>query len=282
MTRPDNTLPAIEFDAVRFAYNDAAPALDGATLTVGKGEFVCIVGANGSGKSTLARCINALIAPDEGTVHIFGRDTSDPDCTLAIRSDVGMVFQNPDDQLVCTLVEDDVAFGPGNLGIAPGELRQRVDESLALVGLDGMQRRETSKLSGGQKQLVALAGALAMRPRILVLDEATAMLDPAGRKTILAICENLHAQGTTIVMVTHFMEQAARADRVIVLDAGRVALDGAPADVLTRADELDRLGLDVPPACKLAFELRKRGIDVRPALSAAELEEQLCRLRSIA
>ena len=212
--------PAVEAHGASFTYDGDAFVLQDVDIRIGRGEFVAILGGNGSGKSTLAKHMNALLTPDEGRVVVLGRDTSDPEAVYAIRSRAGMVFQNPDDQLVASLVENDVAFGPENLGIPAAELRARVDESLEAVGLEGFQKRETTALSGGQKQRVAVAGVLAMRPDIVILDEATSMLDPQGRAALLDLCRTLHEAGITIVMITHFMEEAAPPQRVIVLNGG--------------------------------------------------------------
>lgn len=216
----------IECRGVSFSYDGAAPALDGIDLNIEDGEFFCILGGNGSGKSTFAKHLNALLQPDTGTVCVNGMDASDPELVYGIRSTAGMVFQNPDDQLVATLVEDDVAFGPENLGVESAQIAQRVREALKAVGLVGFERHETHALSGGQKQRVALAGVLAMEPRVLILDEASSMLDPRGRKGLMKACHALHERGMTIVMITHFMEEAAEADRVAVFQAGRVAMLG--------------------------------------------------------
>lgn len=228
----------IECRGVSFSYDGAVLALDGVDLNIEDGEFFCILGGNGSGKSTFAKHLNALLQPDAGTVRIDGMDASDPELVYDIRSTAGMVFQNPDDQLVATLVEDDVAFGPENLGVPSAQIAQRVREALKGVGLVGFERHETHALSGGQKQRVALAGVLAMEPRVLILDEASSMLDPRGRKGLMKACHVLHERGMTIVMITHFMEEAAEADRVAVFRAGRVAMLGTPEEILTRADEL--------------------------------------------
>ena len=218
----------IECRGVSFSYDGAAQALDGIDLNIEDGEFFCILGGNGSGKSTFAKHLNALLRPDAGTVLINGMDTSDPELVYDIRSTAGMVFQNPDDQLVATLVEDDIAFGPENLGVESAQIAQRVREALKVVGLVGFERHETHALSGGQKQRVALAGVLAMEPRVLILDEASSMLDPRGRKGLMKVCHALHDRGLTIVMITHFMEEAAEADRVAVFQAGRVACSERP------------------------------------------------------
>ena len=273
-------VPAVDAQDVAFTYDGSSYVLQGIDLRIERGEFVAILGGNGSGKSTLAKHMNALLAPDRGTVVVEGLDTADEQSTYDIRSKAGMVFQNPDDQLVASLVENDVAFGPENLGVPAAELRQRVDESLDEVGLAGFQSRETTALSGGQKQRVAVAGVLAMRPDILILDEATSMLDPQGRASLLDLCRRLHERGKTIVMITHFMEEAALADRVVVLSAGRVACEGAPDDVLSRAGLLEHLNLDVPFACSLSLALREAGVKVGVHVRADDLKEELCRLHS--
>lgn len=252
----------IECRGVFFSYDGAAPALDGVNLNIGDGEFFCILGGNGSGKSTFAKHLNVLLQPDAGTVRINGMDASDPELVYDIRSTAGMVFQNPDDQLVATLVEDDVAFGPENLGVESAQIAQRVREALKGVGLVGFERHETHALSGGQKQRVALAGVLAMEPRVLILDEASSMLDPRGRKGLMKACRALHDRGMTIVMITHFMEEAAEADRVAVFRAGRVAMLGTPEEILTRADELARLNLDMPASCCLGRALHAKGVPI--------------------
>lgn len=270
----------IDFSQVGFTYDGERFVLEGIDLSIGRGEFVCILGGNGSGKSTLAQHIDALLQPDEGTVTVNGWDTSDSTALYLIRSTAGLVFQNPDDQIVASIIENDVAFGPENLGVKPDELRKRVTAALAQVGLMGFEKRDTAALSGGQKQRVALAGVLAMEPQILVLDEATAMIDPRGRKGLMKICRKLNDAGMTIVMITHFMEEASQADRVVVLDRGRIVADGSPADVLVRAEELEHLHLDVPPAAKLAIELRRQGVPVSVSIDERALEDELCRLFS--
>ena len=261
----------IECRGVSFSYDGAAPALDGIDLNIEDGEFFCILGGNGSGKSTFAKHLNALLQPDTGTVCVNGMDASDPELVYDIRSTAGMVFQNPDDQLVATLVEDDVAFGPENLGVESAQIAQRVREALKAVGLVGFERHETHALSGGQKQRVALAGVLAMEPRVLILDEASSMLDPRGRKGLMEACHALHERGMTIVMITHFMEEAAEADRVAVFQAGRVAMLGTPEEILTRADELARLNLDMPPSCCLGRALRAKGVSICAQVREADM-----------
>mgnify|MGYP000757659234 FL=1 len=268
----------IECRGVSFSYDGAAPALDGVDLNIEDGEFFCILGGNGSGKSTFAKHLNALLQPDAGTVRINGMDASDPELVYDIRSTAGMVFQNPDDQLVATLVEDDVAFGPENLGVESAQIAQRVREVLKAVGLVGFERHETHALSGGQKQRVALAGVLAMKPRVLILDEASSMLDPRGRKGLMKACHALHDRGMTIVMITHFMEEAAEADRVAVFRAGRVAMLGTPDEILTRADELEQLNLDMPASCCLGSALRAKGVPVCAQVREADMVTEISRV----
>ncbi len=265
----------IECRGVSFSYDGAVLALDGVDLNIEDGEFFCILGGNGSGKSTFAKHLNALLQPDAGTVRIDGMDASDPELVYDIRSTAGMVFQNPDDQLVATLVEDDVAFGPENLGVPSAQIAQRVREALKGVGLVGFERHETHALSGGQKQRVALAGVLAMEPRVLILDEASSMLDPRGRKGLMKACHALHDCGMTIVMITHFMEEAAEADRVAVFRAGRVAMLGTPEEILTRADELAQLNLDMPASCCLGTALRAKGVPVHAQVREVDMVAEI-------
>lgn len=268
----------IDCRGVSFSYDGVTPALDGIDLNIEDGEFFCILGGNGSGKSTFAKHLNALLQPDAGTVRINGMDTSDPELVYDIRSTAGMVFQNPDDQLVATLVEDDVAFGPENLGVPSAQIAQRVREALKGVGLVGFERHETHALSGGQKQRVALAGVLAMEPRVLILDEASSMLDPRGRKGLMKVCRALHDRGMTIVMITHVMEEAAEADRVAVFRAGRVAMLGAPEEILTRADELAQLNLDMPASCCLGRALRAKGVPVCAQVREADMVAEIAQV----
>lgn len=268
----------IECRGVSFSYDGAVPALDGVDLNIEDGEFFCILGGNGSGKSTFAKHLNALLQPDAGTVRINGMDASDPELVYDIRSTAGMVFQNPDDQLVATLVEDDVAFGPENLGVPSAQIAQRVREALKGVGLVGFERHETHALSGGQKQRAALAGVLAMEPRVLILDEASSMLDPRGRKGLMKACHALHDRGMTIVMITHFMEEAAEADRVAVFRAGRVAMLATPEEILTRADGLVELNLDMPASCCLGMALRAKGVPVHAQVREADMVAEIAQV----
>jgi energy-coupling factor transporter ATPase len=242
-----------------YTASESAPirALAGIDLQIGPGEYVAIVGANGSGKTTLARHLNALLQPTTGDVWIDGLNTRDPDAVRAIRSQVGMVFQSPADQMVATVVEEDVAFGPENLGVPEGELPLRVQAALRQVRMWEARRRPPHMLSAGQQQRVAIAGVLAMNPRCLVLDEATAMLDPLGRRDVLGIVEELHRSGLTVLTITHDMEEASRADRVIALHEGQIAIDGTPQEVF-EAPDLAAWGLGLPPTFELARRLRER------------------------
>ena len=271
-------MPIIDFSNAKFSYDGKRNALDGVTLAIEPGSFVCVLGGNGSGKSTLAKHINALLAPDEGHVRVLDRDTSEPENVFFVRSNAGMVFQNPDDQIVASVIENDVAFGPENLGVPTDELRSRVTTALAQVGLQGFEKKQTETLSGGQKQRVAVAGVLAMEPQILILDEASAMLDPRGRAGLLRVCRELNFAGLTIVLITHFMEEAALADRVIVLDDGHVALDGTPDEVLLQAKRLADLALDVPFATQLSMKLSDLGVPVKVRADEYGLEAELIEL----
>ena len=265
----------IEFENVGFTYDGKKKALDGIDLHIEQGSFTCVLGGNGSGKSTLAKHVNALLVPDEGAVRVCGADTREAGNLFFVRSNAGLVFQNPDDQIVASVIEDDVAFGPENLGVPTDDLQARVKNALAQVGLQGFEKKETFALSGGQKQRVAIAGVLAMQPQILVLDEASAMLDPRGRSGLSRVCRELNATGLTIVLITHFMEEAAQADRVVVLERGRIVLDGPPSEVLTRAEHLKALSLDIPFATRMTMDLRERGMEIPLCVTAGELARVL-------
>ena len=253
-------------------------ALDHVTLQIAAGEFVAVIGRNGSGKSTLAKHLNALLIPNEGSCIIDGMDTRNSAHIWDIRQRVGMVFQNPDNQIVASIVEEDVAFGPENLGFPPAEIVRRVEESLRQVGMTEYRLHGPHLLSGGQKQRVAIAGVLAMHPRCLVLDEPTAMLDPVGRAEVLdAVCRLHREEGITVVYITHFMEEAVAAGRVVVMDAGRVILDGAPAEVFHDVDRIRDLGLDVPVSADVAAQLRRRGMNLPGGITTNEgLAKALC------
>ena len=274
--------PVIEIKNISFTYPDApAPALNGVSLDILPGSFVAVLGANGSGKSTLAKHLNAILLPSEGTVSVRGLDTRRPENLIPIRRRVGMVFQNPDNQIVANVVEDDVAFAPENLGVPPEEIRRRVDGSLRHVGMYEYRLHAPHLLSGGQKQRVAIAGVLAMQPEVLVLDEPTAMLDPRGRREVIETVEALcRSDGITVVLITHHMEEAARADRVVVMDRGRAVLEGTPVEVFSQAGKVFSLGLDIPEMMKLAFKLRKGGVALPEGIMTVdEMAVELCRLK---
>ena len=271
----------IEVSSVSYHYGDAKKlAVDAVTMNVEKGEFVAVLGHNGSGKSTLAKLINALFLPTAGRVVVAGLDTSGADNAWAVRRHCGMVFQNPDNQLVATVVEEDVAFGLENIGVPSTEIRRRVDEALQMVGMAQFARHAPHMLSGGQKQRVAIAGVLAMQPDVIVFDEATAMLDPAGQRDVMAIAQALNLEGITIVWITHFMREASLAGRVIVMDRGRIALEGAPAEVFEQVEQVRALGLDVPEMVELAGELREKGVPLpKGVLNVDGMVVELCRLK---
>lgn len=254
----------IEFKNVSFKYEDESEnVLKGVSLELFSGQFTCILGHNGSGKSTLAKLMNALLLPTSGKVISFGYDTSDEKNEINVRKNVGMVFQNPDNQIVATIVEDDVAFGPENLGLPREEIRKRVDKALEITDMTAFKKSEPHKLSGGQKQRVAIAGAIAMRTKCIVLDEPTAMLDPKGRREVLAALKKLNKDlGIAVILVTHYMDEAVGADRVIVMNDGKVSLDGTPQEVFKNVEYLRSVGLDVPKPLELAKELEKRGVTI--------------------
>ena len=268
--------PILQTENLTFRYTTeegvAPTVLDGVSLSIRAGEFVAVLGHNGSGKSTLAKHFNAILLPTAGKVYVDGMDTCDEDKLLDIRRRVGMVFQNPDNQIVASVVEEDVAFGPENLGVPSAEIRERVDQALAAVGMTEYARHAPHLLSGGQKQRVAIAGVLAMRPECIVLDEPTAMLDPVGRKEVLDTIRRLNAEaGITVVLITHHMDEAAQADRLIVMHDGHIMADGRPEQVFQNVDGLRSLGLEVPEPVALLYELRQSGVDV--PLTALTVDE---------
>lgn len=275
----------ITVDNLIFEYTDEDTGeknrvLDNVSLNVKEGEFLAVLGHNGSGKSTLAKHFNAILLPTDGRVFVDGIDTSDESRLFDIRRRVGMVFQNPDNQMVATIVEEDVAFAPENLGVPREEIRERVDNALETVGMTAFKRHAPHMLSGGQKQRVAIAGVLAMQPEILVMDEPTAMLDPNGRKEVLQAAHLLNRKkGVTVILITHYMEEVVDADRVFVMDKGKVVMQGTPREIFSQVDELKRHRLDVPQITLLADELRKSGLPI-PAgiLTRAELVQELCKL----
>ena len=277
------TMEAVRFENAIFSYNDDGrdPAVNGVTLSIGQGEFVAILGRNGSGKSTLAKLINALLLPTEGKVYTCGMDTSDEKLSFEIRKRAGMVFQNPDNQIIGTVVEEDVGFGPENLGVPTKEIWKRVEDSLRAVGMLDRRKDSPNKLSGGQKQRVAIAGVIAMEPKCIVLDEPTAMLDPNGRKEVIHAVEKLRREkNVTVILITHYMEEVVDADQVFVMDDGRIVMHGTPREIFSRVDELKKYRMDVPQVTMLADELIHRGVDLpKGILRREELVEALCRLR---
>ncbi len=268
----------INIDNVKFKYDkDSAYAVDGVTLNVKRGEFTAIIGHNGSGKSTLAKLINSILLPTEGKILVKGMDTTDDSLLWDIRQTAGMVFQNPDNQLVATIVEEDIAFGPENQGIEPSEIRRRVDDALNTVGMYEYRKRPPHLLSGGQKQRIAIAGILALNSDCIILDEPTAMLDPSGRREVMETLKKLNEQGKTILLITHYMDEAVQADRVVVMDKGNIKLDGTPKEVFRNIDEIKRYGLDVPQVTELAQELIKDGLNLPPdIIDVKELVDILC------
>lgn len=257
-------------------------AVDHVSLNIRPGKFIAILGHNGSGKSTLAKHINAILTPTEGTLWVDGMDTKDEEKIWSIRQDAGMVFQNPDNQIIGTVVEEDVGFGPENLGVPTDEIWQRVEESLSAVGMLKYRHHSPNKLSGGQKQRVAIAGVMAMHPRCIVLDEPTAMLDPNGRKSVIRTAQKLNREeGITIILITHYMEEVVEADHVFVMDAGKVVMEGNPKAIFSQVEKLKQLRLDVPQATLLAYELQKKGVPLRDGiLSNEELVDELWQLKS--
>ncbi len=276
--------PIIEIKDVHFSYTTAegvAPVvLDGVTLDIAEGSFVAVLGHNGSGKSTLAKHMNAILLPSGGTVYVDGIDTADEERLLEIRRTVGMVFQNPDNQIVANVVEEDVAFAPENLGVPPEEIRQRVDDALKAVGMYEFREHAPHLLSGGQKQRIAIAGVIAMQPRCIVLDEPTAMLDPIGRADVLRTIKALNRErGVTVVLITHHMDEAAQADRLVVMAKGKVVADGAPREVFQQVEHLKAVGLTVPQTTELLWQLRQEGLDV--PLDALSDEECALALKTL-
>lgn len=275
----------IKIDNLYFQYphgEDEEPklAIKGVSLEIEEGSFAAIIGQNGSGKSTLAKDLNGLLLPSKGAVYVSGMDTRDEDKIWDIRQTAGMVFQNPDNQLVSAIVEDDVAFGPENIGIDPVEIRARVDEALDAVKMGKYKRKAPHLLSGGQKQRIAIAGVVAIRPRCIIFDEPTAMLDPRGRKDIMEIIEKLHREGITVILITHFMDEAVKADRVVIMNKGEILLDGTPEHVFSQDELIRSARLDVPMAAEIAIYLRENGIDVPPEVVTAErLKEFVCQYK---
>mgnify|MGYP000991952276 CR=1 FL=1 len=258
--------------------DNLCPAIDHVSIEIKRGEYIAIAGSNGSGKSTFARCLNGLLLPTEGESLVDGMDTNDDDLIWDIRKKIGMVFQNPDNQIVSSMVEDEVAFGPENIGIENPELRKRVDNALKSVGMYKYRNREAHKLSGGQKQRIAIAGAVAMRPDCIVFDEPTAMLDPKGRSQVMKVIRELNDQGITIILITHFMEEVAEADRVLVMKSGKLLADSVPEDVFADTNLIESAGLEIPAAVLLRNELIENGINLsHEVINKDDLVDALCR-----
>jgi len=255
---------------------------DHVNMEIEKGSFVAVLGKNGSGKSTFAKLLNVLIEPTGGEISVCGITPKTEDDAFSIRQKCGMVFQNPDNQMVATIVEEDVAFGPENLGIAPGEIVRRVDWALRTVGMEEHRKSAPHMLSGGQKQRIAIAGVIAMLPEVIVFDESTSMLDPSGREDVFSLAKRLNKENNvTVLWITHFMEEAAKCDRVIVMDQGRVMMDGTPRQVFSDAEKIEQYGLEAPDMAKLADALRKEGLDLKDGIiTVDEMEVELCRLLS--
>ncbi|MBO3395416.1 energy-coupling factor transporter ATPase [Clostridium perfringens] len=256
-------------------------AINHVSMEVKKGEFLVILGHNGSGKSTMAKHMNALLLPSGGKMYVDGLDTSDIENLWEVRRRAGMVFQNPDNQLVATIVEEDVAFGPENLGVDPKEIRERVDDSLKAVGMYEYRKHAPHLLSGGQKQRIAIAGILAMRPKCIVLDEPTAMLDPSGRNEVMKTIKEVNKKfGITIILITHYMDEAAQADRIIVMDKGEKVMEGVPREIFSQVEKIKSIGLDVPQVTELAYELQKEGVDISTEIfNIDEMVNALCQLK---
>jgi len=270
----------IRIENVKFKYDkdNSAFAVDGVSLNIRKGEFTAIIGHNGSGKSTLAKLINSILLPTEGKIYVKEMDTADDSKLWDIRQAAGMVFQNPDNQLVATIVEEDIAFGPENQGVEPSEIRKRVDDALNAVGMYEFRKRPPHMLSGGQKQRIAIAGILALNSDCIILDEPTAMLDPSGRKEVMETLRKLKENGKTIILITHYMDEAVQADRVVIMDRGTIKLDGSPKEVFRNIDEIKKFGLDVPQVTELAQELSKEGLSLpSDIIDVKELVDLLCR-----
>lgn len=271
-------LESVTYEYKSYIDDSILTAVKDINIDVRRGEFLVILGHNGSGKSTMAKMMNGLLLPTRGDVNVMGMNTRNEDKIWDIRSKAGMVFQNPDNQIVATIVEEDVAFGPENQGIPPAEIRRRVDDALAIVEMTDYKKHAPHLLSGGQKQRVAIAGILAMNPDCIIFDEPTAMLDPNGRLEVMETIRKLNKiEGKTIVLITHYMDEAVKADRILVMSQGEIVLEGTPREIFRQVDKVKELGLDVPQVTELAYELRKEGIDIRDdILNVEELVELLC------
>lgn len=272
-------MQVIKLENVNFSYDGKYNAVNNFSLSVNEGEFVALLGANGSGKSTVSKLINALLVPNSGSVTVFDKSTADKENLFEIRKQVGMVFQNPDNQMVATIVEDDVAFGPENLGVPRKEIGERIDFALDVTDMQAFRHRQSAHLSGGQKQRVAIAGVLAVKPKILILDEATSMLDPKGREEVMQIVRKLNReQNITVIAVTHYMEEAVFADKIVVMGGGQAVMQGTPNEIFSRERELERWGLCLPKATYIFNRLKEKGVlpDCENILTVEQLEELLC------
>ena len=271
-------MEAVRFENVKYSYDGGESyAVNGVSLSVREGEFLAVLGRNGSGKSTLAKLVNARLVTAEGRVFVEGMDTTDEKLTFEIRKRAGMVFQNPDNQTVASVVEDDVAFGPENIGVPRDEIGRRIDFALNAVGMQAFRDAAPSRLSGGQKQRIAIAGVLAVRPDIMILDESTAMLDPKGRREVMEVVKKLNKeQGMTVILITHFMDEALQAERAVVMHRGEVVMNGTPEEIFARSEELETFGLTLPRAALVCKRLRAGGMPVAEAFTAEELAEAIC------
>ena len=272
-------MEAVHFENVKYSYTENGKrfAVNGVTLSIEEGEFVAVLGRNGSGKSTLAKLINALLTPVSGKVEVFGMDTSDNKKTFEIRKNAGMVFQNPDNQMVASIVEDDVAFGPENIGVPRAEIGERIGFALKAVGMEEYRTSTPTRLSGGQKQRIAIAGVLAIKPKIMILDESTAMLDPKGRREVMDVIKRLNKEEKmTVILITHFMDEALEADRAIVMNQGEIVMQGTPEEIFQRSDELEIYNLALPRAAAIAKKLSAGGMPVATAFDAETVAEEIC------
>ena len=268
----------LKVENASFSYDKVNKALKGVSFEVNKGEYIVIIGHNGSGKSTLAKLLNGLLVPDGGEITVAGFSAKDKKSLFEVRKRVGVVFQNPDNQLVASIVEDDIAFGPENLGIERKEIGERIDFALKAVGMEEFRKVSPARLSGGQKQRIAIAGILALKPEILVLDESTAMLDPQGRKEVLEVVEKLNKEEkVTVIAITHYMEEAVKADRILVINHGELVMSGTPKEIFSREEELTKIGLELPPVCQIAKGLKEQGLQLNNGiLTEEELLEAIC------
>ncbi|MBR5438779.1 MAG: energy-coupling factor transporter ATPase [Clostridia bacterium] len=273
-------MEAIKFENVYFKYGqNEAPVINNLSLTINKGEYVCMLGKNGSGKSTIARLMNGLLLPNAGKVTVFDYDTLNKETIFEVRKRVGMVFQNPDNQMVATIVEDDIAFGPENIGVKSSEIGERIDFALDATNMQKYRFTAGQKLSGGQKQRVAIAGVLAILPEVVILDESTSMLDAVGRKEVLSVVKELNKKGITVISVTHYMDEASLADKIYVIADGQIAMQGTPSEIFKDASELTKYGLELPKSTYIATKLKENGLPIRgDILTGEELAEELCKL----